>query len=164
MVYAEIGRPCGDEERHPDDPPHSCARAATVKWMAARDRTTYGSRDALESCIAERGGRILFKQEFPALELSLERGTDRVPHDGHYHLVVAGQVVSSHASEGAATKEYARLRARLIEEVGWNPSSAPVSRDVLLNRLRLEADAHGVLAESTRNKRANRTRKGGKGR
>lgn len=106
----------------------------------------------------------MFRQQFPALGLSLECGTDAVPTDGKYHLLVHGEVVKTFTSERSAMREYDALRKRLIAETGWRPEYTPPSREELWSRIRTEADAKAVQRESSQSKRANRTRKGGPGR
>lgn len=106
----------------------------------------------------------MFRQSFPDLGLSLERGTENVPDDGRYHLSIHGEIVESFGAERSALKAYETLRQRLIIETGWSPDSTTPGKDELLARARAEADARAVQRESTRDKRANRTRKGGPGR
>lgn len=106
---------------------------------------------------------MMYRQRFPALALSLERGTEDVPDDGRYHLVVHGEVVESFPRERPATTAYEEMRRRLIAETGWTPELAPPSRDEVLARLRAESDVKAVQADSSRSKRAKAVRKGGKG-
>lgn len=106
----------------------------------------------------------MFRVEFPALGLSLERATEAVPQDGMYHLLMQGKVVESFAKERPAIRAYEDLRQRLIQETGWTPDRPPPDRTDMLRRLRQELDARAVQAESSRSKHANRTRKGGPGR
>lgn len=105
----------------------------------------------------------MYRQRFPALALSLERGTEDVPDDGRYHLLVHGEVVESFARERPAVSAYEAMRKRLIAETGWTPESEPPSRDEVLARLRAEWDVRAVQADASRSKRAKAVRKGGKG-
>ena len=52
----------------------------------------------------------VFRQSFPAANLSLERATENVPDDGCFHLLIDGVIVKSFRSEKAAQTEYRALR------------------------------------------------------
>lgn len=43
--------------------------------------------------------------------MSLERGTENVPDDGHYYLIVRGEIAKRFRNEKAARTEYLALRA-----------------------------------------------------
>jgi len=67
-----------------------------------------------------------FKQGVPAFRISVEKGTDAVPADGRFHVLIEGQVVLSHSSKARALSEYRRIRDQLI---GKRPPD-PKKRDV----------------------------------
>jgi hypothetical protein len=88
----------------------------------------------------------------------LEYGTESVPDDDCFHVVMAGAVVFTAASEKDALREYRRLRDHLLP-----PKSKTVDVRKILQREVAEQEAHRFLAESSRAKRAKALRKGGKG-
>jgi len=57
-----------------------------------------------------------FRQSFPAAGVSLERGTENVPDDGRFHLVVDGKVAESFRSEKQAQQRYQELRQAYLSE------------------------------------------------
>jgi hypothetical protein len=88
----------------------------------------------------------------------VEYGTESVPDDGRFHVVMAGAVVFTAASEKDALREYRRLRDHLLP-----PKSKSVDARKILEREVAEQDARRFLADSSRAKRAKALRKGGKG-
>ena len=106
----------------------------------------------------------MYRQAFPALGLSLESGTEAVPVDGMYHLLLHGEIVESFSEERQARRAYDDVRLRLIQETGWRPESPPPDRAELLRRLRAELDVRAVQAATARGKRASSIKKGGPGR
>ncbi len=88
----------------------------------------------------------------------MEYGTESVPDDGCFHVVMAGAVVFTAASEKDALREYRRLRDHLLP-----PMSKSVDVRKILEREVAEQEARRFLAESSRAKRAKALRKGGKG-
>lgn len=108
-------------------------------------------------------GSTLFRQEFPALGLSLEKATENVEDDGRFYLIVHGVIIDSFLSERVALARYEKERKRLIKATGWAPSSPPPDPGALLRRMREEDDARAVKAESVRSKRSKALKKGGKG-
>ena len=88
----------------------------------------------------------------------MEYGTESVPDDGHFHVVMAGAVVFTAASEKDALGEYRRLRDQLLP-----PKSKSVDVRKILEREVAEHEARRFLADSSRAKRAKALRKGGKG-
>ncbi len=74
----------------------------------------------------------VFRQSFPAADLSLERGTDAVPSDGLFHLLVSGRIVKSFRSAKAARAEYQKLRRAYLDQ-------HPVQRSAV--------DVHDVLRD-----------------
>lgn len=110
-----------------------------------------------------RPRRNVYRQAFPALGLSIEQGTENVPDDGRYHLLVHGETMNHFPNEAAALRGYEEARRRLIKETGWVPSSPAPKRDEILARLRAEMDLRAVQADASRSKKAKATKKGGKG-
>ena len=51
----------------------------------------------------------IYRQAVPRIGLSIERGTDAVPDDGEYHVLLEGQHVFASQSEKEALAEYRRL-------------------------------------------------------
>lgn len=55
-----------------------------------------------------------FRQGVPRLRLFIERGTESVPDDGQYYVLLAGKIVFHSRQEGPALERYRELRdARL---------------------------------------------------
>jgi hypothetical protein len=73
--------------------------------------------------VAEAGGPQAdrYRQGVAALDLFIERWTDRVPADGRYHVVVAGNVVGSFRSLRGAQHCYRRQQ----DVLGFVPAPAP---------------------------------------
>ena len=88
----------------------------------------------------------------------MEYGTESVPDDGRFHVVMAGTVIFTAASEKDALREYRRLRDHLQP-----PKSKSVDVRKILEREVAEREASRFLADSSRAKRAKARRKGGKG-
>ena len=60
-----------------------------------------------------------YRQAIPAIQLSLERATPNVPQDGHYHVLLKGQVKGRFRSFKQAQVAYKTL----IEQSGYTPPS-----------------------------------------
>ena len=58
-----------------------------------------------------------YRQFLPELELSLERGTDAVPDDGHLHLLRAGEELGRYRSLKSAQAAWREV----VRESGWKP-------------------------------------------
>jgi hypothetical protein len=58
-----------------------------------------------------------YAQRLPALELSIERSTDNVPHDGHYHLLRGREQLGRFKSLKAAQESWRAI----VDESGWTP-------------------------------------------
>jgi len=106
------------------------------------------------------------KQEMPTLKLSLELGTEAVPDDGRYYVLVEGQIKFSTTSKAAAVAFYRGERDRLFLVHG-RPEPAEVTADDrrrLIQDARLQWDIRAMKHELGRTVVANARRKGGKGR
>jgi hypothetical protein len=115
--------------------------ASAVKWLA--------------------GGVEMFKQELPAIGLSIEQGTSSVPEDGRYHVVVGGDVVFSSKAKSVALGRYRNLRDEFLQKAGIErkvPNPEETRR-----RERQFYDFQAVMFESIRQRTMNAKRKGGKG-
>jgi hypothetical protein len=60
-----------------------------------------------------------YRHYLPALDLSIERYTNRVPADGKYHLVQKGNIIGSFRSRKQAEEKFHQL----VEESGYKPDS-----------------------------------------
>jgi hypothetical protein len=100
---------------------------------------------------------VVFRQRLPDLGLSVEMGTEGVPDDGQYHVVLNGDLVLSTSSKSKALARYRALRS----ELGGDRGYAAPDPEELLRKLRADAEIGAVLAESSRAKRANATHKRG---
>ncbi|HEY7293752.1 MAG TPA: hypothetical protein VH916_01880 [Dehalococcoidia bacterium] len=84
---------------------------------------------------APLGGR--YKQGVPAIDLFIERDTERVPCDHRYHVVECGVVIASYRSLRAAQRRY---QERLLA-LNYTPVPAePVSAEERLRTENLERD------------------------
>lgn len=100
------------------------------------------------------------KQYVPALGISLECGTDAVPKDGRYHVMMNGEVVASFRSQNAALRRYKGL---IAEAGGYpkpeKPSMTAEDRRLLLiresvhKRLDLAEDYWGAAATKHKGKK-----------
>jgi len=71
-----------------------------------------------------------YRQELPALELSLERGTEHVPDDGAWYLLRAGQQIGRFRSLSAAREAWQDI----VDESGWQPPPRDVDHKAALAR------------------------------
>jgi hypothetical protein len=80
---------------------------------------------------------VRYRQGIPAIDLFIERGTERVPADGRYHVVQAGEVVGSYRGLKAAQRRYRQQ----LDAIGYVPAPrAELSTDEQLRREDLERD------------------------
>jgi hypothetical protein len=78
-----------------------------------------------------------YRQGIPAIDLYIERGTERVPADGRYHVVHAEQVVGSYRGLRGAQACY---RSRLAAS-GYVPAAPPrLSAEEQLRHENIERD------------------------
>lgn len=104
----------------------------------------------------------MFRQSVPALGLSLEKGTESVPDDGSYYVILHGETVFASRSKARALASYREL---LDQYVDTRPSPIVPDRDEMLRKLKVEADVSSLQAVRSRAKRAKAThRRGGVGR
>ena len=61
-----------------------------------------------------------YRQQLPALGLSIQRNTEDVPADGWWYFMRHGQVVGRFRSRKAAQEVWQRI----IDESGWTPPKA----------------------------------------
>lgn len=61
-----------------------------------------------------------YRRELPQIDLSVERGTDRVPNDGKFHILRDGEVLESFKLEKTAV---ARFR-EIAQEIGFSPEGS----------------------------------------
>ncbi len=85
---------------------------------------------ASQHSAAPLGGR--YKQGVPAIDLYIERDTERVPADHRYHVVERGVVVASYRTLRAAQRRY---HERLLAA---NYTPAPAEQVSAEERLRTE--------------------------
>ena len=103
----------------------------------------------------------MLKQSVPGLHLSIEEGTQSVPQDGQYHVVLYGVIVLSSTSKSRALSEYRRIRDELLAD---RPSPEDLGHDgrEVLRREMASREADSFLAQSYSARRAKGMRKGGK--
>lgn len=103
-------------------------------------------------------GEPAFRQSVPSVGLSIERGTNAVPRDGRYYVLLAGEQMLAATSKQQAMAEYRKLRDSLV-----TPNASAIDVKEALGRQVAEYEADAFLSQSSREKRARATRKGGKG-
>lgn len=94
---------------------------------------------------------------YAAEDLYVEQGTDRVPDDGQYHIVLKGEVVDSQRN---VKRALARLQEVRRDLAAGHVIQAPDARTQMMK----DEETQRFLRQSSYEKFANRTRKGGKGR
>ena len=96
-----------------------------------------------------------YRQRVADIELSLERATDRVPHDGNFYVVLGNEVKGKFRGRNEALKLYREL----LRESGYRPPpSEPTNpRNEIVERYLDQKEAY--WGESHRH-----ARRGGKGR
>ena len=98
-----------------------------------------------------------YRESVPHIELSLERHTSRVPPDGHYYVLLRGEVQGRYRSLRQARGHYKQLLAKS----GWKPrrnDSAKATWDVAQETVeRYLDDLEAYWTESHKH-----TRRGGK--
>jgi hypothetical protein len=76
-------------------------------------------------------------QHLPALDLSIERHTDNVPHDGAWYVRRDGEVVGKFKTQKAAKAAYDGV----IEATGWKPEKIELSpEETLLRETQMRED------------------------
>lgn len=106
----------------------------------------------------------MYREGIPAIGVSLEQGTEDVPDDGKYYIVIDGAIVASFSSEKRAQTEYRSRRDALVAELGYSPDFQPLPPEEVLRRERVDRELSAMQGEASRAKQASATRKGGKGR
>jgi hypothetical protein len=105
---------------------------------------------------------VAFRQAVPDVGLGIEQGTEHVPKDGAFYVLLNGQIVFSSKTKNRALAEYRRLRDELlIDGPGRQMSAEEVH--AALARERGSMEVAGMLAASSRRKRDKAMAKGGRG-
>jgi len=99
----------------------------------------------------------VFRQAVPQFGLSIEKGTEAVPEDGCYHVLLEGEELLKTRSRQEAVTAYRRVRDDLVA-----PQTRVDVRKALMRQV-AQSEAAAFLAQSSREKRARATKKGGKG-
>jgi len=103
----------------------------------------------------------MFKQQVTAIGLSVEQGTNSVPDDGRFYVVLKGELVFSSRSKSAALTHYRGLRDGLLKDAGID-QKAPDPEETR-RRERQFYDFQAVMSESRQQRAMKAKRKGGKG-
>jgi hypothetical protein len=84
----------------------------------------------------------MLKMFYKGTPVSLERGTEAVPNDGKYYLVLGGQIVKSFRSLKAAKQAYQKLLA----DIGFEPEAKndELDPEEVRRRERLAVDYYRV--------------------
>ena len=101
---------------------------------------------------------MTYQYGYDEQDLYVEEGTDRVPNDGRFHIVLRGSVIESEGNVKRALARLQQLRLNL-PEVGAENEAPDLKAKMLQSEM-----VHRFLQQSSAEKHANRTRKGGKGR
>lgn len=67
----------------------------------------------------------LYRQSIPAIELSLEKSTDNIPNDGHFYVLLRGEVKGRFRTKYKALALYRTL----LKESGFKPQPVQVRTD-----------------------------------
>ncbi len=62
-----------------------------------------------------------YKQSIPAIQLSIQRGTEAVPADGHYYVLLGGEV----RGRFRTLRQAQALYKTLLGESGYEPPGPP---------------------------------------
>jgi hypothetical protein len=93
----------------------------------------------------------------------MEKGTNAVPDDGQFHVVVDGEVVFASASETVALQFYRSKREELFEARGGRPSRQRLSPEERLQRERAHRDIQAMRMESFERRAGLAKKRGGRG-
>lgn len=104
----------------------------------------------------------MFKQQIPELGLTVEQGKRGDPADGGYQVQLRGKVMLSTRSRPRALAEYRRLRDDLTKGQATK-AKTPEEIRAALRKERGDLMAAGMLAASSRRKKAKAMGKGGRG-
>lgn len=96
----------------------------------------------------------LYKQSIPTIGLSLERHTKAVPSDGHYYVLLGGDVKGKFRNKNAALELYREL----LRDSGYTPP--PVEKATARNEA---VEGYLDAKESYWGDSHKHTRRGGKG-
>ena len=100
---------------------------------------------------------MAYKFGYDDENIYVEQGTDRVPDDDQFYIVLRGQPVEAHLNAKRALARLQQLLHNLPEDGEFEAPDAKTQM--------MQAEmVHRFLRQSSNEKRANRTRKGGKGR
>jgi hypothetical protein len=89
---------------------------------------------------------MTFRQAVERIGLSIERGTESVPNDERFHVLLGGQVVYSAASKAKALAEYKRRRDTLLSEAEVEPQTRDPRE--ALRRERAERELRAMRSDS----------------
>ena len=104
-----------------------------------------------------------YSQQLPRIGLALKKGTEDVPDDGRFHVLVHGEVRFSSASKQAAEKHYSAFRAELIEAAGQEPEVSSHDPAEALRRARADEELQAVRSDSFERRMKLGWKKGGRG-
>ena len=95
----------------------------------------------------------MFRQSMPELGLSVEQGTDAVPDDGCYYVLLHSETVLVAPNKKLALKRYTELRDALVAD----DATPTLSREAIRAKLLSEREANTMSAERSRAKREHAT-------
>ncbi|SRR6266536_3400242 len=64
---------------------------------------------------------MTYRQAVERIGLSIERGTEAVPNDGRFYVLLNGQIVYTSVSKASALTDYRKRRDALLAEVELGP-------------------------------------------
>jgi hypothetical protein len=102
----------------------------------------------------------VLRQGIPGLGISIEQGTEAVPDDGRFYVIVDSAIVFGSSSRARALTEYRNRRESLLVTQG--SLAASVRPQGVLRRARADSEASAFLAASYGERKRKGMRKGGK--
>ena len=105
----------------------------------------------------------MYRQQVPELGLSMEKGTDAVPDDGRYHVLLDGEVLHSSLSERSAIRFYMDKKEQLFEDRGGKPRPKRLTPEERLAKERAHRDIQALRMQSFERRASGARKKGGRG-
>lgn len=68
----------------------------------------------------------LYRQSIPAIGLSLERSTERVPGDGYFYVLLKGEIKGRFRTKSSALGMYSAI----LEKSGYKPPPVEAAADI----------------------------------
>jgi hypothetical protein len=105
----------------------------------------------------------MYRQQVPELGLSIEMGTDAVPDDGRYYVLLNGEIIYSSLNERQASRAYTDKKNQLFEQIGGKPEPKRLTPEQRLEKERANRDIQAMRMESFDRRASGARKKGGRG-